>query len=151
MLLGMVGSFAVVKRLGRHLLHIGIVLIGVGAAALALALAGAHTASTWDLVPGLFLVGGRPRRQYRAALQFILTSVQHERGRIRLRRARGHATALDLAWRRRARHDLLLGLRHHLPTDALQITAWVCLAPLAVAFLLVFRLPMRAREEEPGH
>ena len=33
----------------------------------------------------------------------------------------------------------------HLATDALQITAWACLAPLAAAFALVFRLPMRAR------
>ena len=30
---------------------------------------------------------------------------------------------------------------HHLPPDALQITSWACLAPLAAAFLLVFRLP----------
>jgi hypothetical protein len=36
---------------------------------------------------------------------------------------------------------------HHLATHALQVTAWACLAPLAVAFLLVFRLPMQAREE----
>jgi hypothetical protein len=36
---------------------------------------------------------------------------------------------------------------HHLPTDALQITAWACLAPLAGAFLFVFRLPMHARDE----
>ena len=37
---------------------------------------------------------------------------------------------------------------HHLPTDALRVTAWACLVPLAAAFLLVFRLPMHAREEE---
>ncbi len=37
---------------------------------------------------------------------------------------------------------------HHLPTDALRIAAWACLAPLAAAFLLVFRLPMHAREEQ---
>ena len=37
---------------------------------------------------------------------------------------------------------------HHLPTDALQITAWACLAPLAAAFLFVFRLPMHARDEQ---
>ena len=35
---------------------------------------------------------------------------------------------------------------HHLPPDALQVTAWACLAPLAAAFVLVFRLPdARAR------
>jgi hypothetical protein len=37
---------------------------------------------------------------------------------------------------------------HHLPTHALQITAWACLAPLAGAFLFVFRLPMRSRDEQ---
>jgi hypothetical protein len=37
---------------------------------------------------------------------------------------------------------------HHLAPDALQITAWACLAPLSAAFLLVFRLPMHAREEQ---
>ena len=30
---------------------------------------------------------------------------------------------------------------HHLPTYAVQVTAWACLAPLAAAFVLVFRLP----------
>src|SRR5919197_1066988 len=37
---------------------------------------------------------------------------------------------------------------HDLPTDALRVTAWACLAPLAAAFILVFRLPMHPREEE---
>jgi hypothetical protein len=41
--------------------------------------------------------------------------------------------------------------KHHLPTDALRVTAWACLAPLALAFLLVFRLPMQPREEGGGH
>jgi hypothetical protein len=36
---------------------------------------------------------------------------------------------------------------HHLPPEALEITAWACLAPLSAAFLLVFRLPMHAREQ----
>ena len=35
----------------------------------------------------------------------------------------------------------------HLPTHALAITAWACLVPLAVAFMLLFALPMHAREE----
>jgi hypothetical protein len=37
-----------------------------------------------------------------------------------------------------------------LPTGALATTAWACLAPLAITFVLVFRLPMQAREGE-GH
>jgi hypothetical protein len=39
-------------------------------------------------------------------------------------------------------------LGHHLPPDALRVTAWACLAPPTAAFLLVFRLPMHPREEE---
>jgi len=36
----------------------------------------------------------------------------------------------------------------HLPTHALAITAWACLVPLVATFLLVFRLPMHAREPQ---
>jgi hypothetical protein len=36
----------------------------------------------------------------------------------------------------------------HLPTHALAITAWACLVPLAITFLLLFKLPMRAREPQ---
>jgi hypothetical protein len=36
----------------------------------------------------------------------------------------------------------------HLPTHALAITAWACLAPIAAAFALIFRLPIRARERQ---
>src|SRR6202000_20276 len=43
---GMVGSLALVRRLGRHLLHVGVVLIAVGAAVLALTLT--DSASTWN-------------------------------------------------------------------------------------------------------
>jgi hypothetical protein len=35
----------------------------------------------------------------------------------------------------------------HPPTNALQITAWAMLGPLAITFALAFRLPMRARPE----
>ena len=34
----------------------------------------------------------------------------------------------------------------HLPTSALATAGWVALIPLAITFLLAFRLPMRARE-----
>jgi tellurite resistance protein TehA-like permease len=37
---------------------------------------------------------------------------------------------------------------HHAAPEALRATAWACLAPLAVAFVLVFLLPMHAREEQ---
>jgi len=148
MILGMVGSNAAVGRLGRHLLHIGILLIAVGTAGLAVILIGARTASTWDLVPGLFFIGAGVGATIGQLFQFILTSVQmDEVGSASgvFEAVQQLSTALGVA---------VLGtiffsaFEHHLPPDALQITAWACLAPLAAAFLLVFRLPMHAREQE---
>jgi EmrB/QacA subfamily drug resistance transporter len=148
MILGMVSSNAAVSRLGRHLLHIGILLIAVGTAGLALILVGARTASTWDLVPGLFFIGAGVGATIGQLFQFILTSVQmDEVGSASgvFEAVQQLSTALGVA---------VLGtiffsaFDHHLPPDALQITAWACLAPLAAAFLLVFRLPMHAREQE---
>ncbi len=148
LILGMLGSNAAVSRLGRHLLQIGILLIAVGAAGLAVMLSGARTASTWDLVPGLFFIGAGVGATIGQLFQFILTSVSMDE----VGSASGVfeaiqqlSTALGVA---------VLGtifftvFDHHLPPDALQITAWACLAPLAAAFLLVFRLPMHAREEQ---
>jgi EmrB/QacA subfamily drug resistance transporter len=148
MILGMVGSLAAVTRLGRHLLHIGILLIAAGAAALALTLNGAHAASTWDLVPGLFLIGAGVGASIGQLFRFILTSVSmDEVGSASgvLEAVQQLSTSLGVA---------VLGtiffsaFAHHLPSYALQITAWACLVPLAAAFVLVFRLPMQPREEE---
>jgi MFS family permease len=148
MILGMVGSNAAVSRLGRHLLHIGILLIAAGTAALALILTGASSASTWDLVPGLFFIGAGVGASIGQLFQFILSSVNmDEVGSASgvMEAVQQLSTALGVA---------VLGSiffsasDHHLPPDALQITAWACLVPLAAAFLLVFRLPMHSREEQ---
>ena len=148
MILGMVGSLAAVRRLGRHLLHTGILLIAAGAAALALILSGAHAASTWDLVPGLFLIGAGVGASIGQLFRFILTSVSmDEVGSASgvLEAVQQLSTSLGVA---------VLGtiffsaFAHHLPSYALQVTAWACLAPLAAAFVLVFRLPMHPREEQ---
>jgi predicted MFS family arabinose efflux permease len=150
MILGMVGSNAAVGRLGRHLLHIGIVLIAAGTVTLAVILTGARTASTWDLVPGLLFIGAGVGASIGQLFQFILTSVNmDEVGSASgvMEAVQQLSTALGVA---------VLGSiffsasGHHLPSDALQITAWACLVPLAAAFLLVFRLPMHARDEQ-GH
>jgi MFS family permease len=148
MILGMLGSNATVSRLGRHLFHIGILLIAAGTAGLALILIGARTASTWDLVPGLFLIGAGVGASIGQLFQFILTSVSmDEVGSASgvFEAVQQLSTALGVA---------VLGsiffsaFGHHLPPDALRVTAWACLAPLALAFLLVFRLPMHVREQQ---
>ena len=148
MILGMFGSMAAVSRLGRHLFHIGILLIAGGTAGLALILTSARTASTWDLVPSLFFIGAGVGASIGQLFRFILTSVtMDEVGSASgvLEAVQQLSTALGVA---------VLGsiffsaFDHHLPPDALQITAWVCLVPLAVAFLLVFQLPMHPGEEQ---
>ncbi len=147
MILGMLGSNAAVSRLGRRLFHIGILLIAVGTAGLALTVTGATIASTWDLVPSLFIIGAGVGASIGQLFRFILTSVSMaEVGSASgvLEAVQQLSSALGVA---------VLGtiffsaLGHHLPPDALQITAWACLVPLSAAFLLVFRLPMHAREE----
>ena len=57
MIVGMGAGMALVARLGRHLLHVGVAVVGAGAVVLALTVTGAHTASTLDLAPALFLIG----------------------------------------------------------------------------------------------
>lgn len=144
MLLGMFGSLAVVKRLGRHMLHIGIALIAAGVVAIAI-LSHGTGASTWNIVPGLFLAGAGLGAMMGQLFVFILSSVTMNEigsGSGVLEAAQALSTALGVA---------VLGtiffsvFDHHLPSDALRTTGWACLAPLAAAFVLVFRLPMRPR------
>ena len=112
MILGMVGSMvALVKRLGRHLLHIGILLIAAGAVALALVLTG--DARRHQLGPRPRPLPDRRRRrgQHRTAFPVHPHQREHGRGRIRFRRHGGRAATLDRTRRRRPWHHLLLYLR----------------------------------------
>jgi MFS family permease len=148
MILGMVGSQAAVSRLGRHLLHIGILFIAAGTVGLALILTGARTASSWDLVPSLFFIGAGVGASIGQLFRFILTSVNmDEVGSASgvMEAVQQLSTALGVAV---LGSIFFAAFSHHLPPYALQVTAWACLAPLAAAFLLVFRLPMHAREQE---
>ncbi len=148
MIIGMVTSTALVARLGRHLLHVGIALIATGTLALALVLTGVHTASTWDLVPSLLFIGAGLGASFGQLFQFILTSVtMAEVGSASgvLEAVQQLSTSLGVA----ALGTIFFSaFGDHLPPDALQITAWVSLAPLALAFLLVFLLPRNARQED---
>lgn len=143
---GMVVSGMFVERLGRHLLHIGIVGIAAGATVLALMLTGEQNASTWDLAPGLLLVGTGVGTVLGQIIQFILAAVSmNEVGTASgvMEASQQLSTSLGVA---------ILGtiffaaFKHNLATDALRITAWLCLLPLAAAFALIFLLPKNARE-----
>jgi EmrB/QacA subfamily drug resistance transporter len=148
MITGMVGSGLLVARLGRHLLHVGIVSIAAGVATLALLVTGVQSASTWDLAPGLLLVGVGVGAVLGQIIEFILAAVRtNEVGSASgvMEASQQLSTALGVA---------VLGtiffsvFGHHPATDALRVTAWICLVPLAAAFGCAFRLPMHASEAD---
>jgi len=141
-------GFALVGRLGRHLLHLGVAFTIAGTVALALTVTGARTASTLDLAPGLFLIGFGAGSSIGQLFDFILAGVSmDEVGSASgvLDAVQQLSSALGVA---------VLGtiffsaFDAHVPTRALAITAWACLVPLAATFLLLFKLPMHAREPQ---
>jgi predicted MFS family arabinose efflux permease len=148
MFAGMGAGFSLVGRLGRHLLHLGVVIVGAGTVVLALTVTGARTASTLDLAPGLFLIGVGAGISMGQLFDFILAGVSMDEV--------GSATGVVEAMQQLASAVgvAVLGtiffsaFAGHVPTHALAITAWACLAPIAAAFVLIFRLPMRARERQ---
>jgi predicted MFS family arabinose efflux permease len=146
MFAGMGAGFSLVGRLGRRLLHLGVVIVGAGTVVLALTVTGSRTASTLDLAPGLFLIGTGAGISMGQLFDFILAGVGMDEV--------GSATGVVEAMQQlsSAVGVAVLGtiffsaFADHPPTHALAITAWACLAPIAAAFALIFRLPMRARE-----
>ena len=148
MIIGMGAGFALVGRLGRHLLHLGVAIVAAGTVVLALTATGARTASTLDLAPGLFLIGLGAGSSIGQLFDFILAGVSMDQvGSASgvLEAVQQLSSALGVA---------VLGtiffsaFGHHLPTHAIAITAWACLAPIAITFLLLFKLPMHAREPQ---
>jgi EmrB/QacA subfamily drug resistance transporter len=147
MVVGMAASFAVVKVLGRYLIQIGVALIAIGAAVLALTVNGAGSVTTWDLAPALALTGLGAGASFGQLFDFILAGVSMEEvGSASgvLEAVQQLSSAVGVA---ALGTIFFAAFSHDLPTHALAITAWCCLVPLAIAFLLVFRLPMQAREE----
>ncbi len=148
MIIGMGAGFALVKRLGRHLLHLGVVIVAAGTVVLALTVTGAQKITTLGLAPGLFLIGLGAGPSMGQLFDFILAGVgMEEVGSASgvLEAVQQLASALGVAVLGTIFFSAFEG---HLPTHALAITAWACLVPLVVTFLLVFRLPMHAREPQ---
>jgi EmrB/QacA subfamily drug resistance transporter len=148
MIAGMGAGFALVGRLGRHLLHLGVAIVVAGAVTLALTVTGARTASTWDLAPSLFLIGFGAGSSIGQLFDFILAGVSmDEVGSASgvLEAVQQLSSALGVAVLGTIFFSAFGG---HLPTHALAVTAWACLVPLTVTFLLVFKLPMRARQPQ---
>jgi EmrB/QacA subfamily drug resistance transporter len=145
MIAGMGTGFALVGRLGRHLLHLGVAVVVAGTITLALTVTGARTASSWDLAPSLSMIGFGAGASIGQLFDFILAGVgMDEVGSASgvLEAVQQLSSALGVAVLGTIFFSAFAG---HLATHALAITAWACLVPLAATFLLVFKLPMWAR------
>jgi EmrB/QacA subfamily drug resistance transporter len=148
MITGMGVGFALVGRLGRHLLHSGVLIVAAGTVVLALTVTGAHTVSTLDLAPGLFLIGLGAGSSIGQLFDFILAGVgMDEVGSASgvLEAVQQLSSALGVAVLGTIFFSAFAG---HFPTHAMAITAWACLVPLVATFLLLFTLPMHAREPQ---
>jgi EmrB/QacA subfamily drug resistance transporter len=148
MIAGMAAGTALAGRLGRHLLHLGVAITAAGTIVLALTVTGARTASTLDLAPGLFLIGLGAGSSLGQLFDFILTGVEMDE----IGSASGVLEAVQQL--SGALGVAVLGtifftaFDGQLPTHALAITAWACLVPIAITFMLIFKLPMHAREPQ---
>ncbi len=148
MIAGMGLSFALVERLGRHLLHLGVAIVAVGTIALALTVTGAGSASSWDLAPSLFLIGLGAGASFGQLFDFVLAGVGMDEigsGSGVLEAVQQLSTAVGVAALGTIFFSAFEG---HPPTHALSVTAWACLVPLVLTFLLVFKLPMHARDAD---
>ncbi|WP_328851905.1 MFS transporter [Micromonospora globbae] len=154
--LGMVIAFVIAgaglaRRLGRTLIHAGllVVLAGVGGMLLTLRLAGPDV-TPWRLVPALLVVGFGMGLVMAPFFDIVLSGVEPaETGS-----ASGTLTAVQQLGG--ALGVALLGTVFfaRLPDDgagsAVRATLWVEAALLAVTVAAAFLLPRQAREPEPG-
>ena len=113
---------------------------------LALTVSGAGSASTLELAPGLLVLGLGAGFIFGQLFDIILAGVAMEHvGSASgvLNAIQQLASALGVAVLGTIFFSRLTA--GHLPTDALRTVAWVALIPLAITFMLAFRLPMQAR------
>ncbi len=147
LIVGMVVSGMLVEKLGRHLLHIGIAILAAGTTTLALMLAGTDRSSVWYLLPGLLLVGVGVGTVLGQIIQFVIAAVSmDEVGSASgvMEASQQLSTSLGVA----VLGTIFFALfKSHPANEALRVTSWACLVPLAAAFLLVFLLPKHAKEE----
>jgi EmrB/QacA subfamily drug resistance transporter len=142
-------SYPLANRFGRGSLQAGLLVMAAGFAMLALMIHGAGVrTSPWRLVPGEFVAGIGMGLSLPPLFDFILAGVQeHEVGSASgvLNAVQQLAGALGIAIFATVFFAYLDG--HHGPSASTVNTVWLSLIPVALAFLGVFRLPRRAREQ----
>lgn len=146
----MVLSFALIERLGRALLHIGIAITAIGMIVLAVTTGAAEQVSAWTLTPGIFIAGMGMGFVFGQLFEVILAGVaENEVGSASgvLSAVQQLSSAVGVAIVGTVFFSLLDDAQRT-PSDALAATAWLCLLPLAASFLLAFRLPPKARADE---
>jgi EmrB/QacA subfamily drug resistance transporter len=142
-------SYPLAQRFGRRSMQVGFAVMGGGIALLALLIHGSGGAvSTWTLVPGEFVAGLGMGIALPPLFDFILAGVEsHEVGSASgvLNAIQQFGGALGIAVLATIFFAYVDG--HSAPVTAMTRTALLSLVPLALAFLAVFRLPHKAREE----
>ena len=148
MALGAVVSGAVLgPKLGRHVLHLGLAVAALGLVWLAGVVGGGAGIEGWDLAPALFLSGFGVGLIFAPLFDIILSDLGDREvgsGSGLLNAVQQFTGALGVA----VLGTLLFGW---VPDDgwfvATQHVIWVCFGCYAAAFVAVFALPMRARED----
>jgi EmrB/QacA subfamily drug resistance transporter len=162
--LGMVIGFVVASaglsaRLGRRLLHAGLVVMAAGVALFAVILHAAGTAGVtpWHLAPALAVVGFGTGLLMAPFFDLILTGVEeHEMGSASgsLNAVQQLGGALGIAILGTVFFDILkVGRTGPVPATVehgMQATLWIEVGLFAVTFAAAFLLPKRARAGEPA-
>lgn len=153
--LGMVGgmgaSFALIDRLGRRLVHLGVAVATVGMVGVAATAATWDHPSPWSMVPAVVVTGLGTGMVFGQLFDVALGGVaESEVGSASglLNALQQLASALGIA--------VIATIFFHgldaggLPSHALAVTALLTVIPLAISFALAFLLPRRTRGGE-GH
>jgi MFS family permease len=149
MVAGMISSFALVDKLGRKLVQIGVGITGLGLALIYFSIDGSVHPSAWTLTPALVVTGIGMGQVFGQLFDVVLAGV----GESEVGSASGVLNAiqqLSFSLGVAAVGTVFFNLLDHptdLPSHALAVTALLTMIPLVISFVLAFRLPPKPRPE----
>jgi EmrB/QacA subfamily drug resistance transporter len=155
-----VASAGLSAKLGRGLLHLGLAVMAAGTALFAgiLFAVGTGGASPWQLAPALAVVGFGMGLMMAPFFDLILSGVEpHETGSAAgtLNAVQQLGASLGIAILGTVFFNIVkigpAGPVHSTVQHGMLWTLWIEIGLLAVAFLAVYLLPRRAREDRPAH
>jgi MFS family permease len=152
MVVGMVSSFALVDKLGRKLVQIGVGITALGLGLIYLSINGSVHPSAWTLAPALVVTGIGMGQVFGQLFDVVLAGVEEQE----VGSASGVLNAiqqLSFSLGVAAVGTLFFNMLDgptDLPSHALGITALLTIIPLAISFVLAFRLPPKPRPEGAG-